>query len=233
MFQRVLLVGDAERHLETLRPVFDQFLIEPLVVPTGKLAQSVARELPVDLVIAGHPVPDMRTAGFVRGLREAGTGGFQIVVLARRSSFGGLSRLQGPGIKLVCTDPGGEKLEQDIAACLKIAPRTRSRMMVTLDVRVGNLRIRRMCQAVNLSETGMLVRSTDRLPLGERVTFEIPLPDQDLPLKGEAEVVRHADPVVERLEGMGLRFGQLEARQSSRLQDYLRDRILREAALTG
>jgi len=57
--------------------------------------------------------------------------------------------------------------------------------------------------------------------VGTRSAFEMHLPGERAPLKGTAEVVRHAVPEIEEVHGMGLRFVALKGDGRERLAAFL------------
>jgi len=63
-----------------------------------------------------------------------------------------------------------------------------------------------LCQALNLSFTGMFVATSMTFPVGSDVLFELMLPQARFPLEGEARVVRHSSGLREHSIGMGLTF---------------------------
>jgi hypothetical protein len=67
----------------------------------------------------------------------------------------------------------------------------------------------------------MLLRDDTAYPLGTRMDFELPLPGEREPLRGEAEVVRHTVPDVEGLQGIGVRFVALKGDGNLRLKRVL------------
>jgi len=74
---------------------------------------------------------------------------------------------------------------------------------------------------VDLSFDGMLVRSYLTFPAGTLVKVKLELQKGSSPLQFEARVVRTIET-----DCMGLQFNQLDAKQGSRLQEFLLPLIL-------
>jgi hypothetical protein len=113
-----------------------------------------------------------------------------------------------------------------------ITPRSAVRVMVQLDATIDDGQMARMYQTENLSQTGMLLRTRQPLPVGTDVAVQFLFPGDpmlsraSLPggyefVEGEARVVRHTHPAKERVEGMALQFKALESSGTKRLGDFL------------
>jgi hypothetical protein len=104
--------------------------------------------------------------------------------------------------------------------------------MVQLDATIDDGQMARMYQTQNLSQTGMLLRTRQPLPVGTDVAVQFLFPGDpmlsraSLPggyefVEGEARVVRHTHPAKERVEGLALQFKALESSGTRRLGDFL------------
>jgi hypothetical protein len=117
-------------------------------------------------------------------------------------------------------------------------PRSAVRVMVQLDATVDDGQVARMYQTQNLSQTGMLLRTRQPLPVGTDVAVQFLFPGDPmlsratLPggyvfVEGQAKVVRHTHPAKERVNGMALQFNALASSGSRRLGDFLLTQQLR------
>jgi uncharacterized protein (TIGR02266 family) len=97
--------------------------------------------------------------------------------------------------------------------------------MVKMVVKLGVGQVMRMAQSVNISNSGMLIRTTEHFPLGSEVKLIFPLPGITEPLQADAQVVRHAIPDREGITGMGLKFVNLAPEHKARLDQYLRGQV--------
>jgi hypothetical protein len=115
-------------------------------------------------------------------------------------------------------------LETALAAILQVAPRLNTRIMVRLSAHVHKQASRHLCQAVDLSRTGMFVATALKLPLGGEVEFELLLPNRPVPLSGMARVARHSAGMRDKADGMGLVFSSFTADGRARLNAFLESR---------
>lgn len=104
--------------------------------------------------------------------------------------------------------------------------------MVQLDATIDSGGVARMYQTQNLSQSGMLLRTRQPLPVGTNVAVQFLFPGDPALSKrsqpggygfveGEAEVVRHTHPIRERAKGMALRFLHLESPGLESLDRFL------------
>ena len=145
-----------------------------------------------------------------------------MVVLAEPHRVEAAQALMGRGVNrvMLVSDPP-ELIGQQISSLLHVAPRRAARLSTQLNANIGSGPMRSFCQTVNLSATGMLLRTQRRVGLGEEVAFEIQLGDQGGPLSGRGVVVRHAAGAGVGLEGIGIRFLDFEGDGESRLRSFL------------
>ena len=113
-------------------------------------------------------------------------------------------------------------LETAIAAILQVAPRVSTRVMVRLTAKVNQQATKHLCQALNLSRSGMLVATNLNLPTGSDVTFELLLPNQPIPLTGEAKVARSIRGAGDHSTGLGLTFASFKLDGRARIDAFLK-----------
>jgi hypothetical protein len=71
----------------------------------------------------------------------------------------------------------------------------------------------------------MLLGTSNRLEIGQRLVFELRAPDSDERVRGSAEVVRHTLEDRERVSGIGLRFVHVEEEDRPVLAELVRRRL--------
>jgi hypothetical protein len=123
-------------------------------------------------------------------------------------------------VVLAVTEPRAV-LEEVAARLLGVATRRAIRFMVRLHVSLATGEQTILCQTDDVSLHGMLVRTSNPLPVGTRLGFEFNLPGDRHPIQGEAEVVRHTAPQIGEVPGMGLKNGVLKGDGTERLQAFL------------
>jgi DNA-binding NarL/FixJ family response regulator len=112
-------------------------------------------------------------------------------------------------------------LETALAGMLKVAPRIAARIMVRLAAKVQQFSAKHLCQATNISQTGMFVATNLTLPSGAEVVFELLLPNQPSPILGEAKVARHSRGIGAGSSGLGLHFTMFKLDGRNRIEAFL------------
>lgn len=235
MRQKVIIVQAA---LERLREeLFEEASVEANVVPTGENALALGRAIRVDLVVLPDRMHRLSLKRFLEAWRSEASESraARVAVLAGAKCPKAVRSTRDPDLVLLDAEKSSADLERDVAELLRKKPRACARVMVNIGVTLeGADRFRKMCQAVNISESGLLIRSSRLLERGTEVAFEIYLPEESRPVRGEAMVVRSTDSAAEGFRGMGLRFLRFEHASDETLRRFLEQMIQREeTALAG
>jgi hypothetical protein len=176
----------------------------------------------LDLVIAAVPLDSTEIGGFVDEIRDTRAPRPPLIILlAKNSDFGLLDRVPDEHVQILSLNNSPESLQREILERFGRRPRVAQRVLVRLEVHLEASSVLRACQTHNLSESGMAVRTIELYPLGTMVQFDLLLEDGGRPVQGMAEVVRHIDPQLEKLRGVGLRFLRFRGGGQERLQGYL------------
>ncbi len=162
-----------------------------------------------DALLVSHPLDGATTGRFLQAVRdpESPCRNSGLVLVAeerlRRDAEGYLGR----GANRVLA---AERVEQALAEVLRpllrVSPRAALRLPVRLQVLGSGLQRRVVCESVNLSAHGALLRSPHSLTAGTELRFELFLPDAPLPVCGEAVVVRRTAQGSEPYPGIGVQF---------------------------
>ena len=147
-----------------------------------------------------------------------------LLVLARPDRTDEAIGLIGRGVNrvMLATDPP-ELIGKRAAELLDIAPRTTFRFSTRLLDELADGSDEVLGAVVNISSSGMLVETDADLEPGQHVIISIHVAGDDEPLAVKAEVVRHAEPDRDGVEGVGVRFLKFAGGGRSR-----RDAILAE-----
>jgi hypothetical protein len=153
-----------------------------------------------------YPLPDMSIGSFMQSVHEPGgkSDATPILVIADDDRLAEIGSMLPGGAKQVVSVNQPEKIVSEVGTRLKLAPRAEVRLPVRIDVRLAGVPPL-TCQSENLSEHGLLLKTDAHYPIGTRAGFEFSLPGERLPIQGEAEIMRHAEPGVEGMKGMGLK----------------------------
>jgi uncharacterized protein (TIGR02266 family) len=221
---RVLVVGLERKLYLKLEPLLGRSLLTVDRVPRGESGLLLTGNVVFDLIVLRHPLPDMALGSFINRVHEPGApcGAAQILVLTDDAQIALLQSMipDGPRCVLSVNQPT-KLLEQVASRLLGVTPRVAARVLVRLTVKLQEGQQLLSCQSENVSEGGMMLRTDASFPMGTHVDFELTLPGDRLPLKGEAEVARQAVADVEGVQGFGLKFLSLKSDGHSRLNRFL------------
>jgi uncharacterized protein (TIGR02266 family) len=104
---------------------------------------------------------------------------------------------------------------------LGVVPRAAPRLPIHLDVQLREGRAVVTGQSEDLSRGGMLVRAEGSFALGTKVRFEIQIPGDPTPVRGEALVVHRTVVGNQRVPGLGLRFLACKSNGLERLRLFV------------
>jgi Tfp pilus assembly protein PilZ len=192
-------------------------------VPLGKPALKMVHSKRPRLVVAALPLLDLRLDAFLEHLATASAGakGPRVVLLADEHLLPEIEPHLDEEHRFLPAHLEPEELQRGIFELIGDTTRAARRLMLRLEVQLGAGKLLRMCQTDNISESGMLVKLQDGIPVGSEVRLAISLPGSAEPLPVKAEVVRHTDPDKEAIRGLGLRFVEFEGQSRIKLAEYL------------
>lgn len=220
---RVLVVGLERSHYKDLLPLLSRALLSVDRLSSGESAVELASRVAIDLVVIRYPLPDMAIGSFMQALHQSGSPCEKtpIIVVADDARLSELGSLLPGGAAQAVSVNQPKKLVAQAALVLKLAPRADVRIAVRLEVKLDGGPKLIICQSENISEKGMLLKTDTRFPVGTKVRFDFTLPGDQLNVSGEADVVRHAEPTVEGLSGMGLKVAWFRGDGGSRLGRFV------------
>lgn len=184
-------------------------------------ALDACGERPFSLVIVRHPVADMPIDTFLERLRgpEMRSARAFVLVLTDMASKEALGELSGPRLRFANLTDFASILATVAKEAVGVAPRASSRLMVELGIRVDGGSRSRFCQLVNLSATGILVKSRDHLAVGDEVEVAFSLPDGTPPIRCRGRVARHTEG--QEPKGFALAFQALDPSARARIERFV------------
>ena len=170
-----------------------------------------------------HPLADLDLGELLSGLRS-GTSkscGSPVLILTRDARLDPLSEfLDGVGVQACCIDVAPEQIERALIELVGLAVRVDARVLVEMKVDLEEGPVQDVCRAVNISESGLLIRSSQPPPLGLEIAMCLHLDEGSEPVSVIGEVVRHTRPK-ERVQGAGLRLLRYEPGHRERLAAFI------------
>ncbi len=182
-----------------------------------------------DVIVASYPIPAAQFGRFLSAVRSKASACHRagLVLLTAPGALDDGQRLIGRGVNRVLSrDSSPIYLQQAIDDLLRVAPR----LVVHASARIVPRRKERgphvaLCQTVNVSSTGMLLRGWAHYPVGTHFDFQLHFQGNDSPIRGEALVARTTNLERERFDGFGARFVSFEDADEHRLDAMLRQEL--------
>ena len=231
--RKILAAGIERGQFERLAPVLSRDELQVDWVATPEAGVNLASEHRYDVVILDAEPFDWTLEEVVRRLREgvSPSRNAAIMVLAEPDRVDAARALKTRGVNrvMLISDPPQMICEQ-MAGLLEVAPRVALRVPMNLQTSLGNRGREIFCQTINLSATGMLVRTEARPQPGSPVVFQLHLCDSLGAVIGRGEMVRHASRFQGGFDGGGVRFKAFADDGAARLQQSLRQLASASAA---
>lgn len=223
MKKRIVAVGPEEGPLRKLDRILWRSSFEVHRVPLARGVQAICESVKPQLVIASIPLPDMQIKAFLSSIRAAIPPSRQpaIVLLSDERDSAELDDCSVPNLVVLDVGLQEEQMQAEVLKLIDAAARVSKRLLLRLELNLGAGRLLRMLQTENMSDTGMLVRSSELFPLGTEIEFEFSVPGDEKPIQGRAEIVRHSTPEIEKVQGLGVRFTSFSADGHERLRAFL------------
>lgn len=221
---KVLAAGIERMTFEKLAPVIRRDAVEVEWVATPEAGVGLAAEHRYDVILMDAEPCDWPLEKVVRSFRDASSPsrGAAILVLAEPDQVDVARALRSRGVNrvMLVTDPP-EIICDQMANLLEVAPRVRVRLATNVEAALGDTGRELFCQTVNLSSTGMLIRTQNRPPLGTPVVFKISLPERFGTICGRGEMIRHAMTAQGGVDGVAIRFSSFANDGAEVLQQYM------------
>jgi hypothetical protein len=226
--RHVLVVGADEPAVERVAPMLRRAEFEVHTVAPSSFVLDLVLGTSFELLIVSYPLPtDLPVDNLLAAVRQDGS-------LCRSS---GVLLLAAPGHveaaagwvdqganRVVGSDWADARLWQAVGDLLKVAPRVALRALVQVDLDRRSGRDAELLRTENVSASGMLLRGARGLGPGTRFEFMLGLPGETAPIRGQAEVVRHA-PELAGEDGFGVRFVGFSGEGQTALERYIARRM--------
>lgn len=223
---KVLAAGIERTAFEALAPVLRRDAVQVDWVATPEAGVALAAKHHYDVIILDAEPADWSLSKVVAALRNgiSPSRSAAIMVLAEPDQVDAARALKARGVNrvMLISDPPQMICEQ-MSGLLEVAPRVALRVPMNLQTALGNRGREIFCQTVNLSASGMLVRTQARPQLGSPVVFQLRLSESLGTVIGRGEMVRHASRFKGGFDGVGVRFKGFAEDGAARLQTFLEE----------
>ena len=219
--QKIVAIGADGGLLEHLEELFSQSPVEVQRFENPRHALALLEAFDIDLVLVEYPLKEHIISEFlVEVVEKSSSERLKILVLATEETRDELIEAVGAHYPVVgSADPS--VLRTQVASHLLEWPARPKRLMVKMQVRMGGTGLLRMAQTENLSESGVLIRTREKVPVGSEIDLELSLPGSAGPIKAVGEVMRYQQGEGGETQGLGVAFTRLTGEAAERLNDYL------------
>lgn len=226
---KVLAVFEADALPEVLTEVFERKSIALQHARSGAAALVLTGNSLYDLLILEEPLADLPVDSVLTALQsfEWASAGTPALILASGQRVAEIAdQLESHPARVLPKDADKVEIRKAVSELLGVPVRSNARMLVNVEVNTDSSHSLKCFQSENISESGLLLRGREAIPIGMAVKLEFNLPDEEEPVRGTALVVRHSRSG--EVPGVGLRFVELSRSSILRLRRYV-DRSLGEA----
>ena len=220
----VLVAGIPRSSFDELAPVLDRHKVDVVQVTSAEDSTKFAHSDRVDLIILEAEPTEMSLEDVVRTIRSESSASNKasILVLAIPGTEDEARQLIGHGVNRVMLSVDPPKfIALQVAELLDIAPRTTLRLSTRLLVELADGSEEALGAVVNMSAAGLLLETDADLEPGQHVILSIDIDPDDEPVSGKAEVVRKANPDLDGVDGIGVRFLSFAGDGRQRLEAIL------------
>lgn len=225
MHKRALAVGIPLHVYQKVSPALRGYKVEVLHNIT-RAARAVQEEEFL-FVLAGYPLMGAATGDLVDAVRAPGSKcpNAPILVLTLPGRLEeARAGLEGKVTLVHPMDEDPKTLQAAIHGLLRVDPRLMFRIIVRVQILDGSRAPSMLCKMENVSASGVLVHALKTYPAGTKAHVEFMFPQDPLPFKAEAEVVRQTGGK-ETMMGMGFKFLEFEGDSKERLKVYLERKL--------
>jgi CheY-like chemotaxis protein len=217
-----LVISTREWIGERLAEVLPEFTLR--FAPSTELAIPMVQEHAFQLVAVDYPARGQSFRLFLAAMRRRGAPceHTPVVAMSEPETLDDAEAAFDRGaVRILNPFAAGERLRTAILEVLEHPVRHKVRAVVKLTPADAAPHVRILSQTENVSSSGMLVRYDKLLPIGGRLAFDLELPGQPNPIRGEAAVVRLVFNATDELTGFGARFVGFEGDGRRRLEAAL------------
>jgi hypothetical protein len=202
--------------------------VDAVYLPWDDEAFELAFSTQFDVIVARYPAPGADFGRFLSAVRSQQSPSRRagLIVIAASGTVEAASQFIGRGVNRVLSERSSHSvLLRMFKELLEVAPRVpvRTTARITADVDRGPQNA--YCQTENLSATGMLLRGWAHYPVGITFDFELAVPGQGEPIRGQATVTRVTDSTREKFNGFGARFDSLHDSDQQRLEAFISEQL--------
>lgn len=220
--RQALVIGTRQWIGERLAEVLPEFSLS--FAPNTEAGTPMVEQQAFHLVVVDYPARGESFRLFLAAMRrrQAPCERTPVVAVSEPETLEEAEAAFDRGaVRILNPFASADRLRAALMEVLDHPVRHKLRAVVKLTPADAAPHVRILSQTENVSSSGMLVRYDKLLPIGGRLSFDLELPGQPSPIRGEAAVVRLVFNATDELTGFGARFVSLEGDGQRRLEAAL------------
>lgn len=215
----VLVIGVSPDEFNRVAPFLARDVFEVDRFPSAASALELTKQIPFDVLLIRFPLPGMLLVKFLTEVRQSDSSSARasVVVLAESGQAVTAQKYVGNGAdRVVPLEEAQAKIHDVLSELLDLAPRKAVRIAAKLAIEIGDAKEMLICQTVNISMSGMLIKTAKQYEPGTQLDFQFSIPDERWPIIGKAEIMRQAQG-----GSIGVRFVSWQGDSHFRFKDWL------------
>lgn len=220
----VLIIGVSTDEFQRVAPFLERNDFEIDRFPSASGSLELLRQVPFEVLMVRFPLEDMELDRFLEHVRspDSPSRRSSVLLLTAHGEDGDAARYIGRGAnRTVCIEDADTQIHATLSTLLNVAPRKEARFLARLEIRLGGAKDMILCQTENISSSGMLIKTDKRYDSGTKIEFEFSLPNDQRPITGQAEIVRHTMIGRDQVGGVGVRFLSFSGDSQRRFHSFL------------
>jgi CheY-like chemotaxis protein len=186
------------------------------------------------LIITAMGLKDMDGLEFIKQIRtDPRTAGVRFIALTRQGDMVQEARcFEAGAVDCIVSPPSAEHLFRIIQNVVETTPRMNMRIRTMQPIKVTNVSLddREGVYTLDLSERGMFVRIAEPAPLNTRLSIQIDIHGQTIPLEAAVLYRYHGDRGPYHEPGMGLGFVQIAPKDQESIRKFIMSEVTRGIA---
>ena len=230
----VLVVDSSLENLKYTATLLRRFGYQTYTATRAMDALEITSVKVPSLIITALNLKDMDGLELVKQIkRDPRTAGVRFIALTRQGDMVQEARCYEAGeLDCIPAPVAAEQLYRIVQTVIETPPRMNMRIRTMLPIKVTNVPLddREGAYTLELSERGMFVRIAEPAPLNMRLSVQIDLRGQTIPVEA-AVLYRHQDDRGPYREpGMGLGFVQIAAKDQENIRKFIVSEVTRGLA---
>lgn len=233
----LLVVDSSLENLKYTATLLRRFGYQTYTAARGLDALEIASVKIPSLIITALSLQDMDGLELIKKIRtNQRTANVRFLALTKQGEPAQEARcFEAGAIDCIASPPSAEELFRVIQAVVETTPRMNMRIRTMQPIKVTNIPLddREGVYTLDLSERGMFVRVVEPAPLNTRLSVQIDIHGQKIPLEAAVLYRYQGDRGPYQEPGMGLGFVQIAPQDQEYIRKFIMSEVTRGLASTN